>query len=442
MKRWVVAVAGIVVVLGPGAVYSFSLLSGPLAAAFGWAPGEVTWAFAIANFFLAVGALAGGLVSDRQGPRAVAAIGIVMWAGGNALCATLAKTHSVETFYLCYGVVGGFGCGMSYIAVLNSVIRWFPAARGFGGGLVIMGFGLGSFFYNAIVKSWGPFAGLGSSAQAYLTALAKAEAARTPFDASNYLLPQSGVDQFMSLFLFSAAGFIVIGCLACLLLRDPPVDDPVYSAQYEGIAFTLPQTIADARFYVLWSMLFLNALGGVTIISNMLPLMRELTGLSAGEAAGLYALVAVCNGLGRFFWGALSDRIGRRVTFAILFGGQALAFVVLDSSGRDVTIVMVCIAFLLLCYGGGFGVMPSYNADTFGVKNFGANYGMQISAWGTAAVVGTAFISTLKDATGSFAGMMQPIAVILLVAIFLPLILGETEKGKLGSGSSASASAA
>jgi hypothetical protein len=28
--------------------------------------------------------------------------------------------------------------------------------------------------------------------------------------------------------------------------------------------------------------------------------------------------------------------------------------------------------------------------------------------------------------TGSFAGMMQPIAVVLLVATFLPLILGES----------------
>jgi hypothetical protein len=72
--------------------------------------------------------------------------------------------------------------------------------------------------------------------------------------------------------------------------------------------------------------------------------------------------------------------------------------------------------------------MPAFNADFFGIKNFGGNYGMQISAWGMAAVVGTAFISTLKDATGSFAGMMQPIAVVVLVAMFLPLILGEAQK--------------
>jgi OFA family oxalate/formate antiporter-like MFS transporter len=428
MKRWVVIGAGIVAVLGPGAIYSFSLLSGPLAAAFGWAPSEVTWAFAISNFFLAVGALVGGLISDKRGPRIVSVMGIALWAGGNAFCSTLATTHSLEMLYLCYGVLGGLGCGMTYIAVLNAVIRWFPGARGFGGGLLITGFGLGSFVYNGIVKAWGPFASISTASQAYVAGLAKAEAAHTPFAAGGLLLPQSSVSQLMTLFLFSGAAFAVFGLIATLFISNPPETDPAYGAQYGGVQMALPEVLSDARFYVLWSMLFLNVFGGVTIISNMVPLMRELSGLSAGEAAGVYGVIALCNGLGRLFWGSVSDRIGRRVTFAILFGGQALAFVVLDSSGHDLVVVIASLAFLLACYGGGFGVMPAYNADVFGVKHFGANYGMQISAWGMAAVLGTAFISTLKDATGSFAGMMQPIAVILLIAIFLPLILGESEK--------------
>jgi OFA family oxalate/formate antiporter-like MFS transporter len=428
MMRWIVAVAGILAVVGPGAVYSFSLLGGPLAAAFGWLPSEVTWAFAIANFSLAVGGLLGGLLSDRKGPRLPGVIGVALWAGGNALCALLAGTHSIVLLYLCYGVVGGFGCGMVYMAVLNSVIRWFPQARGFGGGLVIMGFGLGSFVYSAVVKSWAPFASISAGTQAYTSALASAVAAHTPFAASQYLLSGDDTARLMGLFLWSGVAFAVLGGAAIMLLEHPPVSDPKYAAQYEGRQFTLPEMVGDARFYILWAMLFVNVFGGVAIISNAVPLMRELTGMPAADAAGLYAMLAICNGLGRLFWGTLSDRLGRRLTFAILFGAQTLAFVALDSSGKDITLVAASMALLLLCYGGGFGVMPAFNVDFFGVKNFGGNYGMQISAWGMAAVVGTAFISTLKDATGSFAGMMQPIAVVVLVAMFLPLILGETHK--------------
>jgi hypothetical protein len=159
MKRTIVVIAGILAVLGPGAIYSFSLLSGPVAAAFGWSPTEVTWAFAMANFFLAMGAFVGGVISDRWGPRVVSLIGVLLWSIGYAGCGLLTQSRNIEVFYLCYGVIAGLGCGMTYIAVLSAVIRWFPNNRGFGGGLLVMGFGLGSFFYNAIVKSCEPHGG-------------------------------------------------------------------------------------------------------------------------------------------------------------------------------------------------------------------------------------------------------------------------------------------
>lgn len=430
MKRTIVVIAGILAVLGPGAIYSFSLLSGPVAAAFGWSPTEVTWAFAMANFFLAMGAFVGGVISDRWGPRVVSLIGILLWSIGYAGCGLLTQSRNIEVFYLCYGVIAGLGCGMTYIAVLSAVIRWFPNNRGFGGGLLVMGFGLGSFCYNAIVKSWEPFSSLTAATQSYTSALAAAVSARVPFDPTSYMLPQSSVDNLMYIFLISGGAFALLGVVASLLLATPPADDPVYAAQYSGRQFTLPQMLGDARFYILWAILFLSVFGGVTMISNMVPLMRELTGMSTTDAAGLYGGLAICNGLGRFVWGALSDRIGRRSAFVILFAGQALAFVSLGNN-HEVVIVGISIAVLLVCYGGGFGVMPAFNADFFGTKNFGANYGMQLSAWGLAGVAGTGISSWLKELTGSFAGMTQPIAIILLVAIFFPLILGEAQRQAL-----------
>jgi MFS family permease len=150
--------------------------------------------------------------------------------------------------------------------------------------------------------------------------------------------------------------------------------------------------------------------------------------MPVADAAGMYGFLAILNGLGRLFWGALSDRIGRRWTFAILFGGQALAFFALDAD-HEPLVVAGAIAALLFCYGGGFGTMPAYNADFFGTKHFGANYGAQISAWGLAAVFGTYFISTMRELSGSFAGLMQPISIVLLIAIFFPLITESPKRG-------------
>ncbi len=433
MKRWIVAIAGFIVVLGPGAIYSFSLLSQPLAAAFGWAPSDVTWAFALANFFLACGGLVGGILCDRFGVRLVAAVGVFLWAAGYTLCGTLAQTHSIFMLYLFYGVIAGFGCGMAYIAALSAVIRWFPKGRGFGGGFVMMGFGFGSFVYSAVVRQWAPFGSVTAAAQTYTAALATAAATHVPFKAAQYLMPAANVDQLMKLFEISGIVFAVACGLVTVLLALPPADDPAYEPQ--GRQFTLPQVLGDARFYIVWAMLFLNIFGGVAVISNIVPVMHELGGMSIADAAWLYGLLAILNGIGRFAWGALSDHIGRRVTFVLLFGGQALAFFALDTY-RDPTIVAGAIALLLFCYGGGFGTMPAFNADFFGTKHFGANYGAQLSAWGLAAVFGTYFISTMRELSGSYAGLMQPISVVLLIAIFFPLITDSPKRAARPAGPS------
>ena len=432
MKRWTVALAGLLCVLGPGALYSFSLVSAPLSAAFGWTPASITWAFALANFFLAMGGLVGGILSDRIGPRPIAVIGIILWGAGYAACSTLAQSHNLLMFYLLYGVVAGFGAGMAYISCLAAVLRWFPAKRGLGGGLVIMGFGLGSFVYNSIVKGTSAFAAISSVTAKFNKAQTAAVADHIPFDAVKNAMDPANVAALMSLFFTSGIAMIVVGVVAALFVTKPPAQ--ILAASEAETAntpqFTLPAMLADARFYVLWAMLFLNVFGGITVLSNMVPIMHELmghqhdfTGAMSPDPTGVFAFLAIFNGIGRLFWGWLSDRISRRVTFAIVLGAQALAFFILDSGSKDLTFVSIGVGILLLCYGGGFGVMPAFNADFFGTKHFGANYGAQLSAWGLAALTGVYFTGVMKSLSGTFVGLMEPVSIMLLVAMLLPLII-------------------
>ena len=437
MKRWIVALAGIVTVLGPGALYSFSLISTPLTAAFGWTSPSVSWAFAIANVFLAVGALVGGIASDRIGARPIAVAGVIMWGAGFAACSTLGASHSLLAFYLFFGVVGGLGCGFAYISALSAVMKWFPKAKGLGGGLTLLGFGIGSTAYNAIVRTTPTFGTITSDTQGFVTAQTTAAANHVPFDMSRYVMLPADVDQFMSLLLVSGIAFAIVGIVAALFVTMPPLAEREENAIPETSAaqFTLKMMLGDARFYVLWAMLFLNVFGGITVLSNMVPIMHELmghrhdfTGAMSPDPTTIFSVLAIFNGVGCFFWGWLSGRISRRVTFAIVLGSQALAFFILDSSTKDINIVSVGVGILLLCYGGGFGVMPAFNADFFGTKHFGANYGAQLSAWGLAAVAGVYFTGIMKTLSGSFAGIMQPVSIMLLVAMILPLIIEAPKK--------------
>src|SRR5690242_21209994 len=54
-------------------------------------------------------------------------------------------------------------------------------------------------------------------------------------------------------------------------------------------------------------------------------------------------------------------------------------------------------SIVLLCYGGGFGTMPAFAADYFGPTNVGSIYGLMLTAWGFAGVLGPMLIAGIRD---------------------------------------------
>jgi OFA family oxalate/formate antiporter-like MFS transporter len=421
-RRFFVSIAGLFVVLSPGAVYAFSLLSGPLGAAFGWKPQQVSWAFALFSLFIAVGGAIGGVYADRMGPRRTALIGAVVFSAGYALCGTLAFISdggiALQLLYLFYGALAGTGSGMVYIAAMVAVMRWSKTRRGLAGGFVIMGFGLGSFVYGFILRSWPDFTSIQASSKIYADAYAAATLTNRHFEARHYLLPQADVQHLMLLFVVSGVAFLAITLAAARFIALP--DAASSSASFND--YTQTEMFADARFYVIWAILFLNVFGGSMIIGSAASIISELSSLPIATAALLYSFLALCNGFGRLAFGALSDRIGRRYTFVSIFAMQALAFILLDAL-HDPVGVCIAIGLLLLAYGGGFGTVPAAMADIFGTKNFGSIYGATLSAWGLAAVMGQYFVNALRATGGSYIGMMQPLSLLVLTALFFPMII-------------------
>ncbi len=389
--RWIVAAAGTALMAVLGAVYSWSLFAQPLAAATGWSARTTTGAFSTAIFFLGVGAIAGGRLQDRHGPRPVALAGAALWALGNLLAGLGTARHGAPWLYLTYGVVGGLGLGLGYVTPVAAVAKWFRTQRGLGTGLVVMGFGLGAFLYNLAMRALGPMVGL--------------EAIGARFTGSGLV-------------------FGVVGLAAAALLRDPPADAHATAAAAAAPASDgWPPSLAlrTPQFWALWAMLFLNVTAGILFISSAVPLLQELTGISSDRAVAVYGAIAVANGLGRFFWGALSDRLGRRLAFGLIYGLQAAVFAVVGGL-HALPAVAALFALVLLCYGGGFGTMPSLCADWFGTRHLGVNYGWILSAWGLAGVAGPIFVAAVKDLTGSYLGALPVMAGVLVLAIVLPVV--------------------
>lgn len=392
--RWIVAAAGTALMAVLGAVYSWSLFAQPLAAAHGWSARTTTGAFSTAIFFLGVGAITGGRLQDRHGPRPVALAGAALWALGNLAAGLGTARLGAPWLYLSYGVVGGLGLGLGYVTPVVAVAKWFRTQRGLGTGLVVMGFGLGAFLYNLAMRALGPMV---------------------------------GVEAIGARFAGSGLVFGVVGLGAAALLRDPP-------AGASGTASAGPTAAAPAadgwppslalrtpQFWALWAMLFLNVTAGILFISSAVPLLQELTGIGSDRAVAVYGAIAVANGLGRFFWGALSDRLGRRLAFGLIYGLQAAVFALVGGV-HALPAVAALFALVLLCYGGGFGTMPSLCADWFGTRHLGVTYGWILSAWGLAGVAGPIFVAAVKDLTGSYLGALPVMAGVLALAIVLPVV--------------------
>lgn len=55
-------------------------------------------------------------------------------------------------------------------------------------------------------------------------------------------------------------------------------------------------------------------------------------------------------------------------------------------------------------------------------KFMGLNYGLLLSAWGFAGLIGPIIVARGKDLTGSFAGLLPFIAIVLSISVILPYV--------------------
>ncbi len=182
------------------------------------------------------------------------------------------------------------------------------------------------------------------------------------------------------------------------------------------------------QFWMLWLMLFLNVSAGIMIISQASPMAQQLVHMSPVAAAGMVGLISIFNGGGRVFWAWVSDYIGRSRVYLLLYLIQAVIFFMLPSL-TNLTLFSAAFALIGLCYGGGFGTMPSFTADFFGSKFMGGIYGWILLAWGAGAIPSPILIAHLRQTTGRYDQSIHTIAIVMLVAIVLPLTVRRPTPG-------------
>ena len=360
-----------------GTVYAWSFFQTLLVRQLGWTFTETAWAFSIAIFSLGVSAAWAGQVLPRVGPRKLALAGSALFCAGYLIAGIALQMDNVPLFCLGYGVVGGIGIGMGYVTPVATVAKWFPDKKGLATGIVVMGFGVGALLLS---KGLAPI-----------------------------LVVQTAGDLPLVFFGLGAVFAVILIPASLLMSNPPPVPVAGGSAAAGAPGSEEPESVGaylkTGQFLLLWVVFFFNIAAGISIISFQSELLQEVWSLAnpslepavlAGYGATLIAVSSLFNGVGRLFWGLLSDRIGRVNVFRILLSTQMVVFgVLMTETNPWVFSVLVC--YVLLCFGGGFATMPPFILDTFGARRMSAVYGAVLTAWAAAGIAGPMYVGYLKD---------------------------------------------
>jgi OFA family oxalate/formate antiporter-like MFS transporter len=395
-NRWVVAAAAVVMQLGLGAVYAWSVFREPLSAHYGTGITPVNAAFFIAILLIGFAAFVGGRWMQRSGPRIVAITGGVFY-GVGVFLAWFAGP-SVVILWLTYGLLAGIGLGLGYIVPLQTLPKWFPDKPGLATGIAVAGFGAGSGLTVPLAQ---------------------------------WLMSATG-SPFGAFAIFGIAYFImVVG--AGFFMKNPPegygaTEQEESGTEEEASEWDFRKALGTWQWYALWGILFLNTTAGLALISDAKAMATGIGGATTALALTFVVILAVANALGRLGWASLSDYIGPKNVFIIMFLLQAVLFLLMPILGYGAFVIFTILSFIVVaCYGGGFSTMPAFVGAYYGAQNIGTIYGPLLTAWGIASLGAPLILAVSTDATGSYDLALYITAGISLVSTILAFIMRPPE---------------
>lgn len=142
---WVVVFASFMVnLIADGITFSFGVFFTHFLEYFGESKGKTA---CIAGIFMAMPLLSGPIASfltDRYGCRRVTIFGSVLAALGFVISAFV---DNMETLFVTFGIMAGFGLSLCYVAAVVIVAYYFEKKRSLATGISVCGSGIGTFIF-------------------------------------------------------------------------------------------------------------------------------------------------------------------------------------------------------------------------------------------------------------------------------------------------------
>ena len=376
-------------------IYAFGVFIDPIATELEAGRGQVSLALTLGILGNLVAAPLVGLLSDKYGARRMILIGIVAL---SLFLASFSLVQSLSQLYLAALLMVLFAAGTGPITYARIISSWFEKRRGLALGLTMAGLGIG----GAIAP----------------------------------VLSQSLIDDFGWRMAYRYLGVIILVVsfpLLLLLLRNRPPQparqalEESWAPRTEETGLSVAESARQGAFWFMAIGFFLVALGNSGGLVHLPPLLTD-AGLTPQRAAFYAGIMGVGVTIGRASAGFLLDMFHAPYVAIGFLLGPVLAYLSF-LSGIDPKLVLVPVLLFGIGIGAEFDIIPYLITRYFGIKNFGAIYGIQIVTFSLGTGMGPVVMGFGYDKYGSY----DPTLVFAIGALVLgSLLLTRLRKYEFG----------
>ena len=338
--RYIYLAAGTIVMLFIGFINAWSIFRTPLREIFtSWTAPDLSLTFTISVISFCTGGFISGRLTMLIKNSVIVTIAAALLFIGFFFISRLDPSQpeqSLIRLHIFYGVFCNAGVGMGYNAVLGAIIKWFPDKPGTASGILLMCFGMGAMVLGVI---------------------------------ANALIASTGI--FGTFFILAILSAVILFPCSFLIRRPAVPPDEKNSASHKDVLNYRPtQMLKTPSFWLSFTWNFIISSGALIVISS-----AAVIAASFGAPAVLGLIVSVFSGGGRFVFGGLIDKIGRRKTIYCCCATILAAGVCLYTGALLHNIIFITAGLLLTGMTHGSSPVMSISAvnTLFGPKNYPIN---------------------------------------------------------------------
>jgi OFA family oxalate/formate antiporter-like MFS transporter len=344
-----------------------------------------------------------GRWQEKAGTRIMISIGALI-CGLNVFI--VAYASNLYMLYL-WAFLNGTASCFIYTPALTSVQRWFVGRRGLVSGVVNLVFGMSAAIMAPVFSS---------------------------------MLKSMG---YVPMNILVAVISLLVGIIAAQFTETPervkfswqakPREDMKPQA-VPGEFLTVRESLKTRSFWFLWLTWALQGAAGIAMVS-----LSVIFGLSMGfsmeSAVIILTAFNMASGISRILTGYFSDIAGRNMTMSITFFAAGFAYFALPHF-NNLAVLAVLAAVVGFAFGTLFAVSAPLVSDCFGLKHFGAIFGLVFTAYGfISGVLGPSLSGYILDITGgNFLVVFTYLGVFcLLSGLFIRMVAAPRRIGETGS---------